>query len=70
MVKTVLVRVVEGNMNAMQIRMELERLVPAKVAWEVGEIEMNVFKTVFPCKGEMLCMIELGELHTKLEKLN
>jgi hypothetical protein len=52
-----LVRVVEGNMNAMQIRMELERLVPAKVAWEVEEIERNVFKTMFPLKGEMLHMI-------------
>jgi hypothetical protein len=56
-VKTALVRVVEGNMNVMQIRMELERLVPAKVAWEVEEIERNVFKTVFPLKGEMLHMI-------------
>jgi hypothetical protein len=45
-------------MNVMQIRMELERLVPAKVAWEVEEIERNIFKTVFPSKGEMLRMIE------------
>jgi hypothetical protein len=57
-VKTALVRVVEDNMNVMQIRMELERLVPAKVAWEVEEIERNIFKTVFPSKGEMLRMIE------------
>jgi hypothetical protein len=62
--------VVEGNMNPMQIRMELEMLVPAKVAWEVGEIEMNVFKTMFPSKDEMLRMIEWGELQTKIEKLN
>jgi hypothetical protein len=54
----------------MQIRMELEMLVPVKVAWEVGEIEMNVFKTVFPSKDEMLRMIEWGELQTKIEKLN
>jgi hypothetical protein len=45
-------------MNVMQIRMELERLVPAKVAWEVEEIERNIFKTVFPSKGQMLRMIE------------
>jgi hypothetical protein len=52
--KTTLVRVVEGNMNAMQIRLELERLVPAKVNWEVEEIEKNIFKTVFPSKGDMI----------------
>jgi hypothetical protein len=57
-VKTALVRVVEDNMNVMQIRMELERLVPAKVAWEVEEIERNIFKIVFPSKGEMLRMID------------
>jgi hypothetical protein len=42
----------------MQIRMEMERLVPAKVSWEVEEIERNTFKTEFPSKGEMLRMIE------------
>jgi hypothetical protein len=44
-VKTSLVRVVEGTINAMQIRLELERLVPAKVNWEVEDIEKNIFKT-------------------------
>jgi hypothetical protein len=63
--KTTLVRVVEGNMNAMQIRLELERLVPAKVNWEVEEIEKNIFKTVFPSKGDM---IEWGELQTEDRK--
>jgi uncharacterized membrane protein YheB (UPF0754 family) len=60
MVKTTLVHVVEGNMNTMQIRLELERLVPTKVNWDVEEIEKNIFKIVFPLKGEMLCMIEWG----------
>jgi hypothetical protein len=63
--KTTLVRVVEGNMNAMQVKMEMERLVPAKVSWEVEEIEKNTFKTIFPSKGEMLRMIEWGKLQTK-----
>jgi hypothetical protein len=67
-VKTALVQVVEGNMNTMQIRMELERLVPAKVTWGVEEIEKNVFKTVFLSKGEMICMIEWGEMQTKDRK--
>jgi hypothetical protein len=45
-------------MNAMQIRMKLERLVPAKVNCDVAEIVKNIFKSVFPSKGEMLHMIE------------
>jgi hypothetical protein len=36
--KTALVRVVEGNMTAMQIKLELERLVPAKVTWDIEEV--------------------------------
>jgi hypothetical protein len=68
MVKTALVRVVEGNMNAMEIRLELERLEPAKVNWEVEEIEKNIFKMVFPSKGEMLHMIQWGGLQTKDRK--
>jgi hypothetical protein len=47
--------------------LELERLVPAKVNWEV-EIEKNIFKTVFPSKGEMLHMIQWGGLQTKDRK--
>jgi hypothetical protein len=66
--KTALVHVVEGNMNAVQVKLELERLVPAKVSWVVEEIEKNMFKTIFPSKGEMLWMIEWGELQTKDRK--
>jgi hypothetical protein len=55
-------------LTAMQIRMELERLVPAKVTWDVEEVERNIFKTVFPSKGEMVRMIEWGELQTKDRK--
>jgi hypothetical protein len=54
-------------MNVMQVRMEMERLVLAKVSWDV-EIEKNMFKIVFPSKGEMLRMIEWGELQTKDQK--
>jgi hypothetical protein len=56
--KTASIRVVEGTLTAIQIRMELERLVSAKVTWDVEEVEKNIFKTVFPTKGEMVCMIE------------
>jgi hypothetical protein len=55
-----LVRVVEGEMTASQVRVEMERLVPAKMSWAVEEIEHNQFKTVFPSRGEMKRMIEWG----------
>jgi hypothetical protein len=55
-------------MNALQVKMEMERLLPAKMSWEVEEIEKNTFETVFPSKGEMSCMIEWGELQTKDRK--
>jgi hypothetical protein len=66
--KIALVHVVEVNMNVVQVKLELERLVPAKVSWVVEEIEKNMFKTIFPSKGEMLQMIEWGELQTKDRK--
>jgi hypothetical protein len=52
-------------MNALQVKMEMERLVPAKMSWEVEEIEKNTFETVFPSKGEMSCMIEWGGASNK-----
>jgi hypothetical protein len=55
-------------MNVVQVKLELERLVPAKVSWVVEEIEKNMFKTIFLSKGEMLQMIEWGELQTKDRK--
>jgi hypothetical protein len=61
-VKTALIGVVEGSMNALQVKLEMERLVPAKMTWEVEEIEFFLFKIVFPSKGEMSWMIEWGEL--------
>jgi hypothetical protein len=63
--KTAMVRVVEGDMTAMQVRAGMERLVPAKMSWVVEEIEKNRSKTVFPTKGEMQQMIEWGVVQTK-----
>jgi hypothetical protein len=63
--KMTLVWVVEGELNAAQVKAELERLVPSKMSWAVEEIEHNKFKMVFPSKGEMKRMIELGLVHTK-----
>jgi hypothetical protein len=63
--KTTMMRVVEGDMCAMQVKVEMERLVPAKMSWAAEEIERNVFKTIFSSKGEMQWMIERGELQTK-----
>jgi hypothetical protein len=51
--KTAMVRVVEGELTAGQVKAEMERLMPAKMTWVVEEIEQNKFKIVFPSKGEM-----------------
>jgi hypothetical protein len=63
-----LVRVVEGELTAVQVKAEIERLVPAKMAWTEEEIEQNKFKTVFLSKGEMQQMIKWGMVHTKDRK--
>jgi hypothetical protein len=68
MAKTTMVRVVEGEMTALQVKAEMERLVLAKMTWAVEEIEQNKFKTVFPSKGEMQQMMEWGMVHTKDQK--
>jgi hypothetical protein len=66
--KMVMVRVVEDEMTALQVKVEMERLVPTKMAWAVEEIDQNKFKTVFPSKGEMKHIIEWGMVHTKDRK--
>jgi hypothetical protein len=58
--KTDVIRVIEGEMNALQVKAEMERLVPAKMTWVVEEIDKNRYKTIFPTKGEMHHMIESG----------
>jgi hypothetical protein len=68
--KKAIVRVVAGDMCGMQVKMEMERLVPTKMTWDVEEIEDNMFKTVFPSKGDMQQMIEWGVLQTKDRKAN
>jgi hypothetical protein len=37
--KTVMVRVVEGELAVTQVKAEMERLVPAKMTWTVEKIE-------------------------------
>jgi hypothetical protein len=66
--KTTMVRVVEGEMNALHVKAEMERLVPTKMTRVVEEIEDNKFKTVFPSKGEMQQMIGWGLVQTKDRK--
>jgi hypothetical protein len=61
--------VIEGEMNALQVKEEMERLVPAKMTWVVEEIDKNRYKTVFPTKGEMHRMIEWGMVQTKDRKV-
>jgi hypothetical protein len=60
--------VIEGEMNALQVKAEMERLVPAKMTWVVEEIDKNRYKTVFLTKGEMHRMIEWGMVQTKDRK--
>jgi hypothetical protein len=66
--KIAVVRVVEGDMTTLQVKAEMERLVPAKMTWAVEEIEHNRFKTVFSSMGEMQQMIEWGQVQTKDRK--
>jgi hypothetical protein len=66
--KLAMVRVVEGEMTANQVKAEMERLVPAKMSWAVEQIEPTKFKTVFPSRRDMQCMIEWGLVHTKDRK--
>jgi hypothetical protein len=66
--KTTMVRVVEGELTASQVKAEMERLASAKMTWPVEAIGQNKFKIVFPSKGEMQWMIEWGLVHTKDRK--
>jgi hypothetical protein len=66
--KTTMVRVVEGELTASQVKAEMERLASAKMTWPVEAIGKNKFKIVFPSKGEMQWMIEWGLVHTKDRK--
>jgi hypothetical protein len=56
--KAAIIRVVDGEMNALQVKSEMERLVPGKMTWVVEEVAKNKFKTVFLTKGERQRMIE------------
>jgi hypothetical protein len=55
-------------MTTLQVKAEMERLVPAKMTWAVEESEQNKFKTIFSSMGEMQWMIEWGMVHTKDRK--
>jgi hypothetical protein len=63
--KSYIVRVVEDELNTMQVQTEMQSLVPAQTAWKVEKLDKNMFKTVFLTKGEMHRMIEWGIVQTK-----
>jgi hypothetical protein len=65
--KTTTICVIEGEMTAMQVKTEMERLVPRKTNWVIQEIATNKFKTVFPMKGILHRMIEWGMVQNKEE---
>jgi hypothetical protein len=60
--------VIEGEMTALQVKTEMERLVPVKKPWVVQEISKDKFKTLFPMKGELHRIIEWGMVQTKDRK--
>jgi hypothetical protein len=60
-----IIRVLEGEMIVTQIISEMERLFPVKGKWVVEKIDMNTFKTNFPSKSEMWCMIKWGAVQSK-----
>jgi hypothetical protein len=66
--KTATICVIEGEMTAVQVKTEMERLVPGKTNWVIQEIATNKFKTVFPTKSELNRMIEWGMVQTKDRK--
>jgi hypothetical protein len=39
-------------MNALQVKLEMERLVPAKMTWEVEEIEFFCSRQSFPRRAK------------------
>jgi hypothetical protein len=52
-----------------QVKTEMERLVPGKTNWVIQVIATNKFKTTFPTKGEVHRMIECGMVQTKDRKV-
>jgi hypothetical protein len=56
-----LIRVVEGSLAAQEVVSELERLIPRDRAWKVEDAGLNLFRTVFPSKNELLRMVEWGD---------
>jgi hypothetical protein len=64
--KTPIVQVVNGEMNAIQVKSEIERLVPGKMIWVSEEVAKNNFKMGFLTKGKRL--IEWGVIQTKDRK--
>jgi hypothetical protein len=49
--RTAMVRVVESELIAVQVKSEMERLVPAKMTWAVEEIEQKKVQDCFSFKG-------------------
>jgi hypothetical protein len=56
-------------MTTVQVKTEMERLVPGKTNWVIQVIATNKFKIAFPMKGEVHRMIECGMVQTKDRKV-
>jgi hypothetical protein len=55
-------------MTVAQVTTEMERLVPGKGKWIVEEVGNNTFKTIFPSRNKLQCMIEWGTVQSKDRK--
>jgi hypothetical protein len=51
--KSVVIKVIKGNLSVAQIQAEMERLVLGEGKWVVEELSPNTFKTAFPSRREL-----------------
>jgi hypothetical protein len=64
----VVIKVIQGSLNAAQVLDEMECLVLEKGRWNVQEIGPNMFKTSFRSRSELQQMIEWGAMQSKDNK--
>jgi hypothetical protein len=66
--KSVMIMVIQGNLNVAQVQAEMEHLVLRKGKWMVEELSPNTFKTAFLSKGELQRMIKWRVVQSKDRK--
>ncbi|KAJ1275894.1 hypothetical protein BS78_05G171000 [Paspalum vaginatum] len=66
--RTALVKVIEGSLTAVQVTVELERILPGNWTWTLEEINEKTFMTTFPSNVELQRLILWGPLEAKNAK--